>query len=197
GCGDRFWKGNTSRAGRLTTESGSAAPVNSQNARSTGSNSSAARLSATTSTNGRSTARRNKTTISALEDADSPVTLIRPALSRRWEATRLKAGNSSTSAKSSRTNGKSIHVYFSSLQPVAHARWQMAVRIQPGNRSPVKLVWSGRPRPLPLTLVLSSPQQRPGKASRPARSVDADLRTRKRAHVKTGGAHALICLGVF
>jgi len=74
-------KGSTSRAGKLTTESGSAAPVNSQNARNTGSNSSAARLSATTSTNGRSTVRRNKTTINALAAGESPVTRIRPALS--------------------------------------------------------------------------------------------------------------------
>jgi len=36
------------------------------------------------------------------------VTLIRPVLSRRWEAARVKAGNLSTSAKISRTNGKSI-----------------------------------------------------------------------------------------
>jgi hypothetical protein len=58
--------------------------------------------------------RRNRTTISALAAADSPVTLIRPALSRRWEAARVKAGNRSTSAKISRTNGKSIAIHFNS-----------------------------------------------------------------------------------
>ena len=57
---------------------------------STGNKSSAARLSATTRITGRSTRRRNRTTIRALAAGESPVTLIRPALSRRWEAARAE-----------------------------------------------------------------------------------------------------------
>ena len=49
--------------------------------------------------NGARRVRRNNTMMSALAAEDNPVTLIRPALSRRWEAARGKAGNCSTSAK--------------------------------------------------------------------------------------------------
>jgi hypothetical protein len=80
-------------------------------------------LSETTNTNGRSTVRRNKTMMRALAAAERPVTLIRPALSRRWEAARVKAGNCSTSAKSSRTNGKSILFNSTSQQNWVLAEW--------------------------------------------------------------------------
>ncbi len=62
---------------------------------------------------GRSAARRNSTSSKALAVGESPDTRIRPVPSFRWEATREKAGSFSTSAKSSRTKGRSMQGYFS------------------------------------------------------------------------------------
>ncbi len=44
---------------------------------------------------------------------------MRPVPSRRWEATRVKAGSISTSAKSSRTKGSSMQFNFNRNQCVA------------------------------------------------------------------------------
>ncbi len=108
GCGERFWNGSTSRAGSATTASESAALVSSQKPRSTGTKSSTARLSFTTTTRGRSAFRRKSTSSKAFAVGDSPETRMRPVPSRRWEATRVKAGSISTSEKSSRTKGRSM-----------------------------------------------------------------------------------------
>src|SRR5271170_6409116 len=61
GCGERFWNGSTSRAGREITESGSQAAVSSQKLRRTGTKSSTARLSLTTKMSGRAAARWKST----------------------------------------------------------------------------------------------------------------------------------------
>ncbi len=102
-AGHRGWEGKT-------TESGSAAPVSSQKACSTGTRSSAARLSGTTIIRGRPTAFCRRTRSKALAVGTSPETRIRSARSLRWEATREKAGNFSTSAKRSRTKGRTIAI---------------------------------------------------------------------------------------
>ena len=112
GCGERFWKGSTSRAGRETIASGSPAAVSSENPRRTGTKSSIARLSLTTTISGRSAARCQSTSNSALAVGDSPETRILPVPSFRWEATRVKPGSDSTSAKSSRTKGSSMQNRF-------------------------------------------------------------------------------------
>ncbi len=117
GCGERFWNGSTSRAGRATIESGSHAAVSSQKPRSTGTKSSMPRLSLTTTMSGRSAARRNSTRSKALAVGDSPETRIRPVPSFRWEATRANPGSSSTSVKSSRTKGRSMHLDFIRNEP--------------------------------------------------------------------------------
>src|SRR5207245_3931189 len=54
----------------------------------------------------------SKTSSSALAVGVNPETLIRPVPSFRWEATRAKAGNFSTSVKRSRTNGRTIAFLF-------------------------------------------------------------------------------------
>ena len=112
GCGDRLWNGSTSRAGKETTESGSHAAVSSQNPRRMGTKSSTARLSLTTTISGRSAARRHSTSSRALAVGESPETRILPVPSFRWEATRVKPGSNSTSAKSSRTKGSSMPYQF-------------------------------------------------------------------------------------
>src|SRR5579863_1767136 len=112
GCGDRFWNGSTSRAGSATSDSGSQAAVSSQKPCSTGTKSSTARLSVTTTIKGRSAMRRKSTSSKAFAVEDRPETRMRPVPSRRWEATRVKAGSISTSAKSSRTKGRSMHSDF-------------------------------------------------------------------------------------
>ena len=91
---------------------GSAAPVSSQKACSTGTRSSAARLSGTTTISGRPAAFCSKTKSKAFAVGISPETRIRPVPSFRWEATREKAGNFSTSVKRSRTKGRTMHLDF-------------------------------------------------------------------------------------
>src|SRR5579872_3467963 len=62
--------------------------------------------------NGRPALFCSKTSNKALAGGVSPETLIRPVPSRRWEATRKKAGNFSTSVKRSRTKGNTMQRYF-------------------------------------------------------------------------------------
>ena len=101
----RGWAGET-------TDSGSAAPVSSQKACSTGTRSSAARLSGTTMISGRPAAFCSRTKSKAFAVGISPETRIRPVPSFRWEATREKAGNFSTSVKRSRTKGRTMPLDF-------------------------------------------------------------------------------------
>ena len=54
----------------------------------------------------------SRTSSNAFAVGISPDTLMRPVPSLIWEATREKAGNFSTSAKSSRTNGRAIALLF-------------------------------------------------------------------------------------
>src|ERR1700757_2079204 len=89
-------------------DSGSQAAVSSENPRRIGMYSSIARLSLTTTTSGRSAARRKSTSSRAFAVGKSPETRILPVPSFRWEATRPKPGSNSTSAKSSRTKGSSM-----------------------------------------------------------------------------------------
>src|SRR6185312_9478266 len=112
GWGERFWKGRTSRVGRATTDSGGAAPVKVQKDCSRGRTSSAARLSATTSTRGRPPARCSRTVARALAVGVRPETLTRPVPSFRWEAARDRGARFSASAKSSRTKGRTIALLF-------------------------------------------------------------------------------------
>src|SRR5690349_13326314 len=77
-----------------------------------GSRSSAARLSATVIMTGRPAALCSRTNISALAVGVSPETRNRPVPSFRWEAARRYWGNFSTSAKRSRTNGRTIAFLF-------------------------------------------------------------------------------------
>src|SRR5271156_5197979 len=95
------------------TESGSQAAVSSQKLRRTGTKSSTARLSLTTKISGRAAARWKSTSSKAFAVGVRPDTPIRPVPSLRWEATRVKAGSFSTSAKSSRTKGRSMQDDFS------------------------------------------------------------------------------------
>ena len=104
----KILKGQHVAGRQATTESGSAAPVSSQKACSTGTQLFGRRLSATTTMSGRPAAFCSRTSSSALAVGVSPETRIRPAPSLRWEATREKAGNFSTSVKRSRTNGRTI-----------------------------------------------------------------------------------------
>jgi hypothetical protein len=62
----------------------------------------------TTTMNGRPERCWRRTVMRALAAGLRPDTLIRPVLSRRWEDARRKAGSRSTSAKISRTNGRSM-----------------------------------------------------------------------------------------
>ena len=112
GCGEGSGTGSTSWLGSETTESGSAAPVSSQKACSTGTRSSAARLSATTIINGRPADFCSRTKSKAFAVGISPETRIRPVPSLRWEATREKAGSFSTSVKRSRTKGRTMQSRF-------------------------------------------------------------------------------------
>ena len=97
--------------GKRTTDPDPRPPLNSENACSTGTRSSAARLSGTTRLAG---AQRplQQASSKALAVGVSPETRIRPVPSFRWEATREKAGNFSTSANRSRTNGRTIASSF-------------------------------------------------------------------------------------
>src|ERR1700741_3701380 len=93
-------------------ESAFADPGSSAKPCKTGTRSSAARLSATMAIRGRAEAFCSRTRSRALAVGVSPETLIRPVPSLIWEATPEKAGNFSTSAKSSRTNGRAIALSF-------------------------------------------------------------------------------------
>jgi hypothetical protein len=97
------------------TASGSQAAVSSQNPFRTGMKSSTARLSLTTTSSGRSAMRRRSTSSRAFAVGESPETRMRTVPSLRWEATRVKAGSISTSAKSSRTKGRSMQDDFSRI----------------------------------------------------------------------------------
>ncbi len=67
---------------------------------------------ATTTISGRPAAFCSKTKSKAFAVGTSPETRIRPVPSFRWEATREKAGNFSTSVKRSRTKGRTMQIDF-------------------------------------------------------------------------------------
>src|SRR5512146_2874304 len=98
--------------GRAQADAGGAAPVKLQKDCSRGSTSSAARLSATTSTRGRPAARCSSTVARALAVGVRPETLTRPVPSLRWEAARARGARLSASAKISRTKGRTIALLF-------------------------------------------------------------------------------------
>src|SRR5205807_9174174 len=93
------------------------------------------RLSEPTRISGRSAALCSKTSSRALAVGVNSETLIRPVPSFRWESTRAKAGNFSTSVKRSRTNGRTIAFLFeqpeSALECDEGEKWKRPAHHRP------------------------------------------------------------------
>src|ERR1700688_212914 len=115
---------------------------------------------------------------------------MRPVASLRWEATRVKAGSFSTSAKRSRTKGRSMQEYFSR----SGRRPRCARRTGEGARSHT----FGARAPVPTRFVPAlGPEEGAGEAGRAAAAVDAEFGGGEGAEVESGLAEASAGFGIF